>query len=89
MQIWEVLERGVMLMDPKQADLKSCDPNDLVDLCDIQIDASLPLRERMARYRQQIRDPYHFKVDGLIIRAVYPPDAKYRLSDAIANLLGG
>ena len=76
-------------MDPKQADLKSCDPNDLVDLCDIQIDASLPLRERMKRYRQQIRDPYLFKVDGLIIRAVYPPEAKNRLSDAIAALLGG
>ena len=76
-------------MDPTQADLKSCEPNDLVDLCDIQIDASLPLRERMAHYRQQIRDPYLFKVDGLIIRAVYPPDAKSRLSDAIAALLGG
>ena len=76
-------------MDPTQADLKYCNPNDLVDLCDIQIDVSLPLRERMARYRQQIRDPYHFKVDGLIIRAVYPPEAKSRLSDAIASLLGG
>ena len=76
-------------MDPTQEDLKSCDPNDLVDLCDIQIDASLPLRERMARYRQQIRDPYLFKVDGLIIRAVYPPEAKSRLSDAIASMLGG
>ena len=76
-------------MAPKQADLKSCDPNDLVDLCDIQIDASLPLRERKERYRQQIRDPYLFKVDGLIIRAVYPPEAKNRLSDAIAALLGG
>ena len=76
-------------MDPKQAALKSCDPNDLVDLCDIQIDASLPLRERMKRYRQQIRDPYLFKVDGMIVRAVYPPDAKSRLSDVIASLLGG
>ena len=76
-------------MAPKQADLRSCDPNDLVDLCDIQIDASLPLRERMKRYRQQIRDPYLFKVDDLIIRAVYPPEAKSRLSDAIASLLGG
>ena len=76
-------------MAPKQADLRSCDPNDLVDLCDIQIDASLPLRERMKRYRQQIRDPYLFKVDDLIIRAVYPPEVKNRLSDVIASLLGG
>ena len=76
-------------MESKQTALQTCDPDKLVDLRHIHIDASLPLRERKERYRQQIRDPYLFKVDGLIIRAVYPPEAKNRLSDAIAALLGG
>lgn len=76
-------------MEPRQTALQTCDPDTLVDLRHIHIDASLPIRERKERYRKQIRDPYLFKVDGLIIRAVYPPEVKSRLSDAIAALLGG
>ena len=74
-------------MKPNPQDLRTCDPNELVDLSDIQIDTSLPLRERMEHYRRQIRDPYLFKVDGLIIKTVYLADAKNRLCDSLCDLL--
>jgi hypothetical protein len=41
----------------------------------------------MEHYRRQIRDPYLFKVDGLIIKTVYLPDAKNRLCDSLCDLL--
>ena len=79
-------------MSPKQyqnAELMTCDHAKLVDLRDIRIDRSLPQRSRMISFLKQAGDPYLFKMDGLIIKTVYPTDAKHRLSDAIAALLGG
>ena len=76
-------------MMTKPPELMTCDPNELVDLCDIRIDPSLPLQERMAAYVRQVGDPYLFKVDGLVIRAVYQPDAKQRLSDALCAAMTG
>ncbi len=74
-------------MKPNPQDLRTCDPNELVDLCDIQIDTSLPLWERMAVFVRQVGNPYLFKVDGLIIKTVYLPDAKNRLCDSLCDLL--
>ena len=71
----------------QNSDLMTCDHTKLVDLQDIRIDRSLPQRSRMISFLKQAGDPYLFKMDGLIIRAVYPPEVKNRLSDAIANLL--
>lgn len=71
----------------RQADLLSCNSEDLVDLCDVRIDTSLPLPERMSGFLAQVGNPYLFKVDGLIVRAVYLPDAKRRFCDAVSALL--
>lgn len=74
-------------MTSKNTDLLTCDPNDLVDLRDVHIDTALPLSERRAGFLSQVGNPYLFKVDGLIIRAVYLPDAKCRFSDALCAAL--
>lgn len=76
-------------MTKKHTDLMTCDPNDLVDLQDVRIDPALPLQERMAIYIKRIGNPYLFKVDGLIIKTVYPPDITRRLSDAVSAALSG
>ena len=79
-----------MNLEPYQnSDLMACDCTKLVDLRDIRIDRSLPQRSRMISFLRQAGDPYLFKMDGLIIKTVYPPDVKLRFSDAIAGLLGG
>ena len=77
------------LKQSQNSDLMTCDCAKLVDLRDIRIDPSLPRRERMISFLRQTGDPYLFKMDGLIIKTVYPPDVKHRFSDAIAGLLGG
>lgn len=75
------------LAQGRSTDLLSCDPDTLVDLRDVRIDGSLPLRERANGFLHQVRNPYLFKVDGLIVKAVYPSDAKMRLCDAVSALL--
>ena len=71
----------------RAADLMTCDPGVLADLRDVQIDNSLPVRERMVSYLQQVGNPYLFKVDGIVVKASYLPQANRRLSDALPGLL--
>ena len=71
----------------RAADLMTCDPGVLADLRDVQIDNSLPVRERMVSYLQQVGNPYLFKVDGIVVKTTYLPQANRRLSDALPGLL--
>ena len=71
----------------RAADLMTCDPGVLADLRDVQIDTSLPVRERMVSYLQQVGNPYLFKVDGIVVKVSYLPQANRRLSDALPGLL--
>ena len=69
----------------RSADLMESDPDSLVDLCDVRIDTSRPVRERMESFIRQVDNPYLFKVDGLIIKTVYPSNAVRRLADRLVN----
>ena len=71
----------------RAADLMTCDPGGLTDLRDVQIDTALPVRERMVSYLQQVGNPYLFKVDGIVVKVSYLPQANRRLSDALPGLL--
>ena len=71
----------------RAADLMTCDPGVLADLRDVQIDTARPVRERMVSYLRQVGNPYLFKVDGLVVKASYLPQANRRLSDALPDLL--
>ena len=67
----------------RNADIMTCDPEKLVDLRDVHIDTTRSLSERMDSFLQQVGNPYLFKVDGLIVKAVYPANASRRLTDAL------
>ena len=71
----------------RAADLMTCDPGGLADLRDVQIDTSLPVGERMVSYLGQVGNPYLFKVEGLIIRAVFSPETGRSLVDALTALM--
>lgn len=71
----------------RATDLMTCDPGGLADLRDVQIDTSLPVRERMVSYLGQVGNPYLFKVEGLIIRAVFSPETGCSLVDALTALM--
>lgn len=71
----------------RSTDIASCNADDLTDLRDVQIDDSLPVRNRLEGFLRQVGNPYLFKVDGLIVKATYLPGASRTLSDALPGLL--
>ena len=71
----------------RNADIMACDPDLLVDLRQVHIDTALPVPWRAERFVQQVGNPYLFKVDGLVVKATYLPQANRRLSDALPGLL--
>lgn len=71
----------------RAADLLACAPGELTDLLDVRIDPSLPPRQRLEGFAQQVGNPYLFRVDGLIVKATYLPGANRPLSDALPGLL--
>ena len=71
----------------RNTDIMACDPDRLVDLREVHIDTNLPVPRRMVGFIQQVGNPYLFKVDGLVVKASYLPQANRRLSDALPSLL--
>ena len=71
----------------RAADLMTCDPGGLTDLRDVHIDTALPVRQRMVSYLEQVGNPYLFKVEGLIVRAVFSPGSGRSLIDALTALM--
>ena len=71
----------------RKADIMACDPDRLVDLREVHIDTALPVPKRMERFVQQVGNPYLFKVDGLIVRAVFSPGSGRSLMDALTALM--
>lgn len=78
---------STVLAQYRSTDILSCDPGELVDLREVHIDTSLPVQERLEGFVLQVGNPYLFRVDDLIVKAIYPPQAKRRLSDALPGLL--
>ena len=61
----------------------SCDIDDLVDLRDVTIDRSLPLRERFLDYVAQVKNPYLYKVGPIIVKL--DKGGNIRFSDALTR----
>ena len=57
--------------DMKAVDVRTVDPETLVDIRDVEIDQSLPQEERIRSYVQQIRNPYVFKCGEVIVKTVF------------------
>jgi hypothetical protein len=55
----------------RAVDLRAVDKSELVDLQTVEIDASLPPRQRMASFLEQIRNPYCFRVGDMVVKTKY------------------
>lgn len=67
------------------ADILACRAEDLVDLKRINPNADLPLPARMEQYLDQIRNPYLFRIDKLIVKVSFSGNRD--LSSVIAGLM--
>ena len=60
---------------------------DLVDIRDIQVDANLPKDERILAFVRQIKNPYLFKCDEMIVSVKYAKNGM-SFEDCLERLVG-
>ena len=58
----------------KNVDVRTVDRDRLVDIDEIEIDDSLPPKERAAEFLRQIKNPYCFRVGTVVVKNVYSDD---------------
>lgn len=75
--------------DLQGVDVSTVDKESLVDLRDIQIDESLPIPERVADFVEKIRNPYCFRIDGVVVKVSYKKDGpsfQQNFEDMLASM---
>ena len=58
----------------KAVDIRTVDPESLVDATQIQVDENLPKEERLKEFLRQIKNPYCFRLGNVIIKNTYSGD---------------
>lgn len=52
-------------------DLKNIDRNSLVDIRSVNVDVSLPQKERMRDFIRQVKDPYLFRHGKYVVKITF------------------
>ena len=60
----------------KNVDIRTVDPNTIIDSQDIVINTDLPVPERMADYMRQCGNVYFMKVGNIIVKMAYSDTTK-------------
>lgn len=58
----------------QQVDVRTVNPETLVDIRELEIDKNLPKEERIAEFVRQIKNPFCFKVGKVIVGVSYSND---------------
>ncbi len=58
----------------KAVDVRTVDPDSLVDITQITIDKSLSEKERKLEYIRQIKNLYCFRVGNIVVKCSYSED---------------
>lgn len=56
------------LDDLKNVNVEEVDTNSLVDIRDVKINTDLPAEERIKDFIRQIKNPYCFKYDKMVVK---------------------
>jgi len=62
------------LEEMKAVDVRTVDPETLIDVTTIKIDENLSKEERKAEYLKQVKNPYCFRVGDVVVKNVYSTD---------------
>ena len=63
-----------IIEEMKAVDVRTVDPETLVDVTKIKIDESLSKEERVAEFLRQVKNPYCFRVGNMVVKNVYSND---------------
>ena len=70
----------------KNIDLRTVDPNTLVDINDVKINPKLPVEEKMTEYLRQIKNPYCYKCGDYVIKVGFT-DTERTIEDCFEDYL--
>ena len=59
------------LEEMKAVDIRTVDPDTLVDIREVKIDQDLPREARMKSFLEQVKNPYVFKCGDVIVKTVF------------------
>ncbi len=62
------------LAEMKNIDVRTVNPETLVDVTTIKIPEGLSKEERVAEFLRQVKNPYCFRVGDMIVKNVYSED---------------
>ena len=74
------------LEEMKAVDIRTVDPDTLVDIRDVHIDRTLPKEERIKSFIRQIKNPYVYKCGDIIVKATFS-DTDETLEDRMEHYL--
>lgn len=74
------------LLEMKNVDLMTVDKSELVDIRTVKINTDLDIKERIADYVKQIKNPYCFLYDGIVVKVSYNENGK-SLEELLKNYL--
>lgn len=74
------------LKEMEQTDIKTIRREDLVDIADVVIDPMVTAEERMIDYVKQVKNPYCYISNGVIVKISFA--GKCRLEDCLSKCMG-
>lgn len=75
------------LAELMKVDIRTVNKNDLVEIHEVQIDTSLPKRERAQDYIKKIKNPYCYLCNGVVVKVSF--SGKCRLEDCLKSAMFG
>lgn len=82
----EAAEFKVNLDAMRHTDIRTVHKDMLVDIQDVRIDTSLPKRERIEDFIQQIKNPYCYRHGDYIVKVSFT-DTETTLEDRLINYI--
>lgn len=75
------------LNEMKNADLKECNIDDLVDIRDVKVDNNKTQIEKLMDFIDKIKNPYMFKVGDTIVKVKFSENNAQSFQQKIENII--
>nr|WP_330382179.1 hypothetical protein [Mediterraneibacter massiliensis] len=77
---------GKTLQELKRVNIKEVNPDELVDISEIEIDTKQSVQERVKEYVEQVHNPYLVRVGEYVVKIGYS-DCKETLNDRMKQYI--
>ena len=77
---------GKTLQELKRVNIKEVNPDELVDISEIEIDTKQSVQKRVKEYVEQVHNPYFVRVGEYVVKIGYS-DCKETLNDRMKQYI--